>query len=44
VATGTVSIGDWSVNVLTTDAHLSSVKAGCQVILHPQADADFDCV
>jgi hypothetical protein len=44
VATGTVSVGDWSLNVLTADAHLSSVKAGCQVILHPQVDADFDCV
>lgn len=45
VATGTVSIGGWSTDVRTTDAHLSSVQAGCQVILHPRAEnADYDCV
>jgi len=45
VATGTVTIGDWSIAVQTTDAHLSSVKAGCQVIVHPKSpNADYDCL
>lgn len=45
VATGTISIGGWSTDVSTADAHLSSVKAGCQVIIHPNTqDVDYDCL
>ncbi|MEO6577671.1 MAG: hypothetical protein ABIO99_02075 [Candidatus Limnocylindria bacterium] len=45
VASGSVTIGAWSADISTDAAHLSSVKAGCQVILHPGVeDADIDCV
>lgn len=44
-ASGTVAIGDLSIQVATPDAHLTSVKAGCQVILHPGVEeADVDCL
>ncbi len=44
-ASGSVTIGAWSAQVWTTDAHLSSVKAGCQVIIHPGAgEPDIGCI
>lgn len=44
VAAGSIGIGSLSIPVHTADAHLSSVKAGCQVIVHPGTDPDIDCV
>jgi hypothetical protein len=45
IATGSVTIGAWSVDVWTADAHLSSVKAGCQAIIHPGvSDPDIGCI
>lgn len=45
VASGSVTIGAWSAVIWTDAAHLSSVRAGCQVILHPGVeDADIDCI
>jgi hypothetical protein len=45
VATGSVTIGGWSAGVWTADAHLASVKAGCQVMVHPGAEnQDISCV
>lgn len=41
---GSLAIGAWSMDLATDAAHLASVKAGCQVMLHPSADdADYDC-
>lgn len=45
VATGSVTIGGWSASIGTTDAHLASVKAGCQVVVHPGVEnPDISCV
>ena len=45
VATGTIEIGDLVVSVSSTDARLSTVKAGCQVIIHPGAEnPDVSCL
>lgn len=45
VATGSVTIGAWSADIWTDDAHLQSVKAGCQAMIHPGAeDADIGCI
>ncbi|MEO8246853.1 MAG: hypothetical protein ABI622_06985 [Chloroflexota bacterium] len=44
-ATGSVSIGSWSTEIATGDAHLSSVKAGCQAMIHPGIeDPDIGCI
>ena len=45
VASGWLSIGAWSTRVDTSDAHLSSVKAGCQAMIHPGIeDPDIGCI
>jgi len=45
VASGSVSIGTWSTEITTTDAHLSTVKAGCQAMIHPGIeDPDIGCI
>ena len=41
---GTIEIGSLAIPVDSGDARLSSVKAGCQVMVHPGADADISCV
>jgi hypothetical protein len=44
-ASGTLSIGAWSTDIATTDAHLSSVRAGCQAMIHPGiANPDIGCI
>ncbi len=45
VATGSVTIGAWSAAIWTDAAHLSSVKAGCQAMIHPGLeDPDIGCI
>jgi hypothetical protein len=45
IASGSVTIGAWSTQVWTADAHLSTVKAGCQVMVHPGAEnPDIGCI
>jgi hypothetical protein len=45
VATGTIEIDGLSLSVASTDARLSTVKAGCQVITHPGAEnPDVSCL
>lgn len=41
---GTVTIGSEALEFGPTEgAHLQQVKYGCQVVSHPQGDADLDC-
>ena len=45
IAAGSVTIGGWTTEVWTDAAHLASVRASCQVVLHPGVpDADVDCL
>ena len=45
VASGSVSIGAWSTEIWTDDANLSSVKSGCQAMIHPGIqDPDIGCI
>jgi hypothetical protein len=44
IATGTITLGGVTYEIWTDSAHLSSVKAGCQVIVHPHASTDVECV
>jgi hypothetical protein len=44
-AAGRLTIGAWSTELSTADAHLSSVKAGCQAMIHPGIeDPDIGCI
>jgi hypothetical protein len=44
IATGTITVGGMTIEIWTDSAHLSSVKAGCQIIVHPGASTDVECV
>lgn len=44
IATGTITVGGTTYQIWTDSAHLSSVKAGCQVVVHPHATTDVECV
>ena len=45
VMSGSLAIGGSTTSVWSSDARLSTVKAGCSVIVHPGADAsDISCV
>jgi hypothetical protein len=44
VVTGTITVGGNTYEVWSDDAHLTSVKAGCQVIVHPRATTDVECI
>jgi hypothetical protein len=45
VMTGTLTIDGTTTTIWSGDARLSTVKAGCQVMVHPGADAsDISCV
>jgi hypothetical protein len=40
-----VKIGGSTIDVRTDAAHLASVRAACQVVLHPGVpEADVDCL
>ena len=44
VVTGTITVGGVTYEIWSDSAHLSSVKAGCQVIVHPHATTDVECI